>query len=399
MNYKELFPIFKNNKELVYLDTAATSQKPKSVLEAVWNYNVNHNANPNRGGYKLGVKSTNLFLEGKKKVADFINAQSDEIVFTKGATESLNLLAYSYGLNELKEGDEILVGITSHHSNLVPWQEVSKKTGCKLKYIHLKDDGDLDLEDLSQKLNRNTKLVTISHGVNTTGVIHPVKSLVSLVREKTEAKIILDVAQTISHIKLDVKELDIDFAVFSGHKMFGPMGIGGLYAKKEIIEKMEPFLFGGDMIEFVEKEDSTYRTDFQKFEGGTQNIEGVVGLSAAIDFIEEIGMGKIHCYENEILNYATEKLKGLEGVKLYCDAAPHKTPVIAFNIEGVHPHDVAQVLDLQNVAIRTGHHCTQPLMKYLEIPSCCRVSFSIYNTFEDIDKLVESLEKVISYFR
>lgn len=399
MNYKELFPIFENNKELVYLDTAATSQKPKSVLEAVWNYNINYNANPNRGGYKLGVKSTNLFLGGKKKVADFINAQSDEIIFTKGATESLNLLAYSYGLNELKEGDEILVGISSHHSNLVPWQEVSKKLRCKLKYIVLKADGDLDLEDLSEKLNENTKLVTISHGVNTTGVIHPIKDVVSLVREKTEAKIILDAAQTISHIKLDVKELDIDFLVFSGHKMFGPMGIGGLYAKKEMIEKMKPFLFGGDMIEFVEKENSTYRTDFQKFEGGTQNVEGVVGLSAAIDFIEEIGLGNIHSYEDEILNYATEKLKGLEGIKLYCDTVSHKTPVIAFNVEGVHPHDVAQVLDLKNVAIRTGHHCTQPLMKYLEVPSCCRASFSIYNTFEDIDKLVEGLEKVISYFK
>ncbi|TDT69882.1 cysteine desulfurase/selenocysteine lyase [Hypnocyclicus thermotrophus] len=396
--HKNKFPIFENNRELVYLDSAATTQKPKEVLDAMYNYNIYNNASPNRGSYKLSLEATNLYKESKKNVATFIGAESEEIIYTKSATESLNLISYVLE-KELKKNDEILVGISSHHSNLVPWQELAKRKNIVLKYIYLDKNGEFDLSDLKNKLSNNTRLVTFSYAVNTTGVVHDVKKIINLIKTfNTNIKIIVDGAQIVLHKNIDVKKLDIDFFVFSAHKMFGPIGIGVLYIKKELIEKLPPFLYGGDMIEFVEETKSIYKNNYEKYEGGTQSVELAVGLSAAIEFINKIGIKKIETYEKELHDYLLSKLKELDFIEIYFENQKNKTPVIAFNVKNVHSHDVSQILDMNNIAIRTGHHCTQPLMKYLNIPSCCRVSLSIYNTENDINKLIKSLYKVKEIF-
>jgi cysteine desulfurase/selenocysteine lyase len=396
--YKNEFPIFENNKELVYLDSAATTQKPKDVLDAIYNYNIYNNASPNRGSYKLSLEATNLYKESKKTVADFIGAKTDEIIYTKSATESLNLISYVLE-SEFETGDEILVGISSHHSNLVPWQELSKRKKLTLKYIYLDENGNFDLNDLKNKLSENTKLITFSYAVNATGVIHDVEKIIKIIKSyNNNIKIVVDGAQIVLHKKIDVKKLDIDFFVFSAHKMFGPIGIGVLYMKNDLIKKLPPFLYGGDMIEYVEETNTTYKDNYEKYEGGTQSVELAVGLSAAIKFINKIGIENIEKYEKELHDYLLEKLNELDFVEIYFKNQKNKTPVVAFNVKNVHSHDVNQILDINNVAIRTGHHCTQPLMKYLNIPSCCRVSLSIYNTKNDIDKLVKSLYKVKEIF-
>lgn len=396
--YKNEFPIFENNKELVYLDSAATTQKPKDVLDAIYNYNIYNNASPNRGSYKLSLEATNLYKESKKTVADFIGAKTDEIIYTKSATESLNLISYVLE-SEFETGDEILVGISSHHSNLVPWQELSKRKKLTLKYIYLDENGNFDLDDLKNKLSENTKLITFSYAVNATGVIHDVEKIIKIIKSyNNNIKIVVDGAQIVLHKKIDVKKLDIDFFVFSAHKMFGPIGIGVLYMKNDLIKKLPPFLYGGDMIEYVEETNTTYKENYEKYEGGTQSVELAVGLSAAIKFINKIGIENIEKYEKELHDYLLEKLNELDFVEIYFKNQKNKTPVVAFNVKNVHSHDVNQILDINNVAIRTGHHCTQPLMKYLNIPSCCRVSLSIYNTKNDIDKLVKSLYKVKEIF-
>jgi cysteine desulfurase/selenocysteine lyase len=396
--YKNEFPIFENNKELVYLDSAATTQKPKDVLDAIYNYNIYNNASPNRGSYKLSLEATNLYKESKKTVANFIGAKIDEIIYTKSATESLNLISYVLE-SEFETGDEILVGISSHHSNLVPWQELSKRKKLTLKYIYLDENGNFDLNDLKNKLSENTKLITFSYAVNATGVIHDVEKIIKIIKSyNNNIKIVVDGAQIVLHKKIDVKKLDIDFFVFSAHKMFGPIGIGVLYMKNDLIKKLPPFLYGGDMIEYVEETNTTYKDNYEKYEGGTQSVELAVGLSAAIKFINKIGIENIEKYEKELHDYLLEKLNELDFVEIYFKNQKNKTPVVAFNVKNVHSHDVNQILDINNVAIRTGHHCTQPLMKYLNIPSCCRVSLSIYNTKNDIDKLVKSLYKVKEIF-
>ncbi len=397
MSYKKEFPIFDYHPNLVYLDSAATCQKPKVVIDAIYEYNIKYNASPNRGSYSLSVEATKIYNNAKDRVAKFINGKREEIIFTKSATEAFNLVASTYS-NFLNKGDTILIGITSHHSNIIPWQEIKNKKGINLEYIYLDESSEFDSNDLESKLKENVKIVTFSHGVNATGILHNVENIVKKVREKTSAIVILDICQSIAHKKIDVKDLDVDIAVYSAHKIFGPIGIGVLYMREELIEKLPPFLFGGDMIEFVEEQESTFKRDYEKFEGGTQNVEGAVGLDKALEFVDGIGLENIAKIEGELLKYAIKKLGELDFVTLYHYKNIEKTPVIAFNINGVHPHDVSQVADFHNVAIRTGHHCAQPLMKYMGIFGCCRASFSIFNTKEDIDKLVEALVKVADIF-
>ena len=396
--YRMEFPIFENNEKLVYLDSAATTQKPKQVLDAVYRYNVQSNANPGRGSYSLGVMAENEVERVRARLKEFLHAvNGEEVVFVKSATEGINHLANSIERLGIDEGDEILVGISSHHSNIVPWQELAKRCSGKLRYFHMDRDGNLDIDEIENLVNEKTKVVAFSHGVNATGIIHNPKAISEVVRRKSEALIIMDIVQTIGEGLVDVNEIDADAYVFSGHKMFAPMGTGGVVLKKDLLETLPPFLYGGDMIEFVESESSSFREGYEKFEGGTLNVEGIVGLGAAIDFIEGIGTEKIRGVKKDLHDYVVEKFKERCWIEMYHDKG-EKTGVVAFNVKGVHPHDVSQILDLESVCIRTGHHCAQPLMKHLGIPSCCRVSFSIYNTKADVDRLLGALHKVESLF-
>ena len=397
MNYKEKFPIFEG-RENYYLDTAATSQKPKVVIDKIREYYEKYNGNPGRGSHTLSVEASGLLDEARKTVQKFLNAKKrEEIIFTKNTTESINLIAYSYGMEFLKEGDEIILGISNHHANIVPWQFVAKKKNLTLKYVYLDENGQFDLNDFKKKLTNKTKIVSISAVVNVTGVIQPIEKIINMAHEKG-AIVIIDAAQSILHFRHDVQKLNADFLVFSGHKIFAPMGIGVLYGKKEILDKMPPFLYGGDMIEFVTEQESTFAPLPNKFEGGTNNVAGVVGLKAAIEFLEEIGYEKIDEIENELSNKMLKEMEKLGGIETYCTKNVDKVGVIAFNMKGVHSHDVAFILDSFNVAVRSGHHCAQPLMNYLGVPSCCRVSFSIYNTEKEIEKVIEGLKKVKEIF-
>ena len=336
----------------------------------------------------------------RKTVKKFINAKyPEEVIFTKNTTESINLIAYSYGLEFINENDEIILGISNHHANIVPWQFVAKKKNARIKFVYLTENGQFDIEDFKNKLSDKTKLVAISAVVNVTGVIQPIKEIIEIARNKNKnIRILVDAAQSMLHFKHDVQKLDADFLVFSGHKLFTPMGIGVMYGKKDILDKMPPFLYGGDMIEFVTEEESTFAPLPNKFEGGTQNVEGAVTLEEAINFIEEISYEKINEIENSLTEIALEKLKKLDFVETYFTKDVERAGIIAFNVKNVHSHDVAFILDSYNVAVRSGHHCAQPLMKYLGVPSCCRASFSIYNNEEDIDKLIEGLLKVKEVF-
>lgn len=382
------------NKDLVYLDNAATSQRPIQVLDAIRDYYINSNANPHRGAYKLSYESTQAYENTRKKVSDFINAESEkEIVFVRNATEALNLIAYSYGLSSLKEGDEILISVAEHHSNLVSWQTVAEKTGAKLNYFYLNDDYSFDLEDYEKKLNENTKLVAFTAASNVLAMTVPIKEMI----EKAKAygaKVVLDGAQYTAHHKVDVRDLGCDFYVFSGHKLLAPMGVGVLYGRLDLLEAMPPFLYGGDMIEYVYEDRTTFAPVPEKFEAGSQNVEAVVGLAAAIDYLENLGMDEIEKREKDLVDYCAKKMGQLDYVDMYYPKNNPKGPNIAFNIKGVHPHDVASILDYYNVAVRSGHHCTQVLHRYLGINSSCRVSFSFYNTYEEIDKFIAGLDKV-----
>ena len=398
MNYKNKFPIF-SNIENHYLDTAATSQKPKVVLDKIREYYEKYNGNPGRGSHKLSVEAQSLLSNARECVRKFINAKrAEEVIFTKNTTESINLVAYTYGMNFINENDEIILGISNHHANIVPWQFVAKQKKAKLKYIYLTENGQFDLEELKSKISDKTKIVAVSAVVNVTGVIQPVKEIIEIVHSKN-ALVLVDAAQSILHFKHDVQELDADFLVFSGHKIFAPMGIGVMYGKKEILDKMPPFLYGGDMIEFVTEQESTFAQLPNKFEGGTQNVEGAVTLEEAIKFICEIGYEKIEKIEENLANKALEELNKLDFVETYFTKDVERTGVIAFNVIGVHSHDVAFILDSFDVAVRSGHHCAQPLMKYIGVASCCRASFSIYNDESDIQKLIEGLLKVKEVFK
>ena len=397
MNYRKEFPIFQN-VENHYLDTAATSQKPKRVLDRIIEYYEKYNGNPGRGSHTLSIGASELLNDARETVKKFINAEkTEEIIFTKSTTESINLIAYSYGMEFINEGDEIVLGISNHHANIVPWQFVAKKKKAKIKYVDLDDYGQFDLNDLKYKLSDRTKIVSVSGVVNVTGVIQPVKEIIEAAHRRN-IPVLIDAAQSILHFRHDVQEWDADFLVFSGHKLFAPMGIGVMYGKKDILDKMPPFLYGGDMIEFVTEQDSTFAPLPNKFEGGTQNVEGAVALKEAINFIEEIGYEKIDRIEKDLVMKALFEIKRLGFVETYCTENVEKTGIIAFNVKGVHSHDVAFILDSYHVAVRSGHHCAQPLMNYMDIQSCCRVSFSIYNDDEDIAKLIEGLKKIKEVF-
>ncbi|MBQ7602593.1 MAG: cysteine desulfurase [Clostridia bacterium] len=393
------FEILKNN-QFAYLDSGATSQHPNCVLSAVHDYYTQSNANPHRGAYSLSLRATKMYDEAREKVAALINSPApQQIIFTKNATESLNLIAYSYGLNNLKAGDEVVLSIMEHHSMIVPWQMVCKKTGAALKYLYLDDDFKIKQSEIEQKITKNTKIVGISSVSNVLGTINDVQSIIKKAHS-VGAIVIVDISQSIAHMPFDVQKTDADFAVFSSHKMFGPMGVGVLYGKKQLLDNMQPFLLGGDMIEYVTEQDTTYAPLPNKFEAGTQNAGGVVGLGAAVDYINSIGYENISKIEKQLMQYAMQKMSALPFVKLYCtkDSKCH-SGVISFNIPGLHPHDVASWLDKFDVFIRSGHHCAQPLHNYLGIQSSCRVSLSVYNTTQDVDKLVDALQKIYEKFK
>ncbi|WP_077611289.1 aminotransferase class V-fold PLP-dependent enzyme [Clostridium sp. Marseille-P2415] len=391
------FPILavpENGKRLIYLDNAATTPKPLPVLRAVEEYYSHDNANPHRGVYELSVRATDAHEGARKTVAEFLNADPDEIIFTQNTTESLNLTAYSYGLEFLTKGDEIALSVAEHHSNLVPWQRVARATGAKLVYIYPGPDGRLTEEELDKKITSRTRLVAIAQVSNVLGIKVPVESIVRRAHGQG-AVVVLDCAQSAPHLPVDVKALDVDFAAFSGHKLYAPMGIGVLYGKKELLEKMPPFLSGGDMISSVHEQSVTYAEVPRCFEAGTRNVGGEVGLAAAIRYIQSLGWEKIQSHEQSLMARALEGLSKLSHVTVYGDPRPQgRYGVISFNVEGVHPHDTATVLDADGITVRAGHHCAQPLMDFLGINACVRASFAVCNTAEDVDAFLNSVENV-----
>lgn len=395
---KKDFPIFDNNS-MVYLDSGATSQRPRQVIQKIEEFYQNENANPHRGSYKLSMEATEAYEGARAKVAQFIHAKhTEEIIFTKNATEALNLIAYSYGMDNVKKGDEVVISIMEHHSNLVPWQKVTKVKEGTLKYMYINENYELDRAEIEKKITKQTKIVGIAQVSNVLGTINPVKEIIEIAH-KNGAVVVVDVSQSIPHMKIDVQDLDADFVVFSGHKMLAPLGIGVLYGKKNLLNNMTPFLMGGDMIEYVYEQETTFAPIPNKFEAGTQNAGGAVGLAAAIDYINSIGYENIHAIETEVLGYAMEELKKLDYVDVYStNCLDHHSSVISFNIKGIHPHDVASILDSVNVAIRSGNHCAQPLLRFLKLDSTCRASFSFYNTKEDVDRLIAGIKKTHDMF-
>ncbi|MGG1676890.1 cysteine desulfurase [Neobacillus sp. NRS-1170] len=405
MNIGEIrkqFPILDqevNGKPLVYLDSSATSQKPLKVIETVEKYYREINSNVHRGVHTLGTRATDAYEGAREKVRKFINAKSiQEVIFTRGTTTSINTVAASYAAANLMEGDEIVITYMEHHSNIIPWQQVARRTGAQLKYIPLQEDGTISLEDVRATVTPNTKVVSVMQVSNVLGVINPVKEIAQIAHENG-AIMVVDGAQSAPHMKIDVQDLDCDFFAFSGHKMCGPTGIGVLYGKKHLLEKMEPIEFGGEMIDFVQLYESTWKELPWKFEGGTPIIAGAVGLGAAIDFLNEVGLDNIAEHEHKLAAYALEKMSTVEGMTIYGPLDPAKRAgLVTFNLADVHPHDVATVLDAEGIAVRAGHHCAQPLMRWLKASATARASFYLYNTEEDIDKLVEGLVKTKEYF-
>ena len=394
------FPILDqivNDEPLVYLDNAATTQKPKAVLEAVNRYYQEDNANVHRGVHTLAERATASYEAARETVRRFINASlTKEVLFTRGTTTGLNWIG-RFAEEILEEGDEVLISIMEHHSNILPWQEACRKTGAKLVYAYLKDGG-LDLEDFRKKLTDRTKFVSITHASNVLGVINPIQELAQLAHEKG-AIMVVDGAQSVPHMKIDVQKLDADFFVFSGHKMAGPTGIGVLYGKEHYLNQMSPVEFGGEMIDFVYEQSATWKELPWKFEAGTPNMAGAIGLAAAIDYLEAIGMDAIEHHEQELIAYVFPKLQAIEGLKIYGSQDLEKrSGVISFNLGNLHPHDLATALDYEGLAVRAGHHCAQPLIQYLEVPATARASFYFYNTKEDCDKLVEALIKTKEFF-
>lgn len=392
------FPIFENDPNLVYLDSAATTHKPKAVIEAITNQLAFENGSPHRGAHKASVMATQIYGSAKKAVAAFIGARSDrEIIFTKNATEALNLVAFSYGLDQIKAGQNIVVAISSHHSNLVPWQRVAKTVGAELRYLYLDSNGSFTKESLAA-IDQHTALVSCPIISNAYGLLHDVKTLVALAR-KNGAVIVLDAAQAVGHSPVNVLELDCDFLAFSGHKLFAPQGIGVLYGKSEVLETMTPFMGGGDMIEYVTEQETTFAGIPDRFEAGTQNVTGAAGLLAAINYINAVGLANIESHEKALVTYALKRLSELPYISIIGPATEEgRGSLITFKVEGVHPHDVASLLDVKGIAIRAGHHCCQPLMQYLNEPATCRVSFSIYNELSDVDALIEGLKYVREVF-
>jgi cysteine desulfurase/selenocysteine lyase len=392
---KKDFPIFFDS-DLVYLDNAATTQKPQSVLDEVDSLYREANANVHRALYSLGSEATERFENSRKKVAKYIGANSEkEIVFTSGTTESINLLARSIG-NTLKPGDEILISEMEHHSNIVPWQMTAQRTGATLKYLSIKETGELDISNPEKYFTSNTKIISLTHMSNVLGTINPIKKL-SAKAHQVGAIMIVDGAQGASHLPMDVQDLGCDFYAFSGHKMLGPTGIGVLWGKTEHLEEMDPFMGGGEMIDTVTMESSTWNDIPYKFEAGTPNFAQAVGLGAAIDYLQNIGMDNIAAHEQMLIEYALGKLNQIDGLRIH-GSAKDRGGVISFNIDGIHPHDLAQFLNEDNIAIRVGHHCAQPLLKTLGETATARMSFYIYNDESDVDKFCESLVTIKNYF-
>jgi len=392
------FPIFAD-RSLVYLDSAATTQKPKQVIYAVSDFYSNYYANVHRGIYELSMKATEAYHSARQKVANFINTSDwRSIVFTSGTTESINLVAYSWARKNLKNGDEILITEMEHHSNIVPWQLVAEETGLILKYIPINSDGTLDLSKIDELITKKTKIVSVIHQSNVFGTVNPIKNIIDQAKQ-VGAITVIDAAQSIPHSHVDVQDLDCDFLVFSGHKMLGPTGIGVLYGKTELLDSMTPFMGGGDMINSVTMTESTWNDIPYKFEAGTPKIAQAIGLGAAIDYINEIGLTNIQNYVKHLLNIALDKLRIIDGLTIYGHQVGKSSSVISFNFDDVHPHDLAQFLDQDGIAVRAGHHCAQPIMDRLGVSSTIRVSFYLYNTEEEIDKLCTSLKKTANFFK
>ncbi|WP_172373105.1 cysteine desulfurase [Sporosarcina jiandibaonis] len=402
IDIRKHFPILEqeiNGHPLVYLDSAATSQKPQQVIDAISNYYEKDNSNVHRGVHTLGNQATEAYEGARDKVRDFINAKSrEEIIFTRGTTTSINIVAQSYGRANVGEGDEIVITHMEHHSNIIPWQQLAREKGAVLKFIDLEADGTITLEKVREVVTERTKIVSIMHVSNVLGTVNPIKEITEIAHENG-AIMVVDGAQAAPHMKVDVQHLDCDFYAFSGHKMVGPTGIGVLYGKKELLNKMEPVEFGGEMIDFVGLYESTWKELPWKFEGGTPIIAGAVGLGAAIDYLEEIGLDNVEKHEQHLAEYAMNRMSEVEGITIYGPLEPEKrASLITFNLNDVHPHDLATVLDMHGIAVRAGHHCCQPLMKWLDVSATARASFYIYNTEEDVDRLVDGLRIAKEYF-
>ena len=399
---KSYFPILNqevNGHPLVYLDSAATSQKPIQVIEALSNYYHFDNSNVHRGVHTLGNRATESYEGAREKVRNFISAKStQEIIFMRGTTTAINTVAQSYGSANVQEGDEIVITYMEHHSNIIPWQQLAKQKGAVLKYVDLEEDGTLSLEKVRATITERTKIVSIMYVSNVLGTMNPIKEITKIAHENG-AIMVVDGAQAAPHLRLDVQDLDCDFLAFSGHKMCGPTGIGVLYGKKELLEQMEPVEFGGEMIDFVGLYDSTWKELPWKFEGGTPIIAGAVGLAAAIDFLEEIGLDEIEKHEHELASYAMDRMSTIKGLSIFGPKDPgERAGIVTFNLDDVHPHDVATVLDMNGIAVRAGHHCAQPLMKWLQVTATARASFYVYNSVDDIDRLVTGLNTAKEYF-
>ncbi|MHC8515984.1 cysteine desulfurase [Sporosarcina sp. ITBMC105] len=397
------FPILDqeiNGHPLVYLDSAATSQKPQQVIDALTNYYKLDNSNVHRGVHSLGNRATEGYEGAREKVRKFINAKStQEVIFMRGATTALNTVAQGFGRQNVGEGDEIVITPMEHHSNIIPWQQLAKEKGAVLKYIDLEEDGTLSLEKVRETVTERTKIVSVMYVSNVLGTMNPIQEIAEIAHAHG-AVMVVDGAQAAPHLKIDVQKLDCDFLAFSGHKMCGPTGIGVLYGKKSLLNAMEPVEFGGEMIDFVGLYESTWKELPWKFEGGTPIIAGAIGLGAAIDFLEAIGLDEIERHEHELAAYAMDKMSAIEGLEIYGPKDPGKRAgLVTFNLDNVHPHDVATVLDMNGIAVRAGHHCAQPLMKWLKVSATARASFYVYNTEEDVDRLVEGLRIAKEYFQ
>ncbi|MBI2650555.1 cysteine desulfurase [Candidatus Woesearchaeota archaeon] len=391
------FPILQrkvHNKPLVYFDNAATSQKPKQVIDALNFYYNNYNANVHRSIHQLGEEATAAYEKAREKIAEFINAQYQEIIFTKNSTEGLNLIAYSL-TSSLKPGDEIVISQLEHHSNFVPWQQMAKHLGLKLKFIKINEEAELDENSIRETITKNTKIVSVNHISNAIGTINPVEEITKIAHENG-ALMVVDGSQSAPHMPLDMKKINSDFYVFTGHKMLGPTGVGVVYGKKELLENMRPFLYGGEMINEVKFEDTTFNQLPWKFEAGTPNIAEGIGLGVAVDYLKKVGMKQIFERDREIVDYAMERMKNIDGITIY--GPKERGSIISFNVHGVHAHDVSQILDSEGVAIRAGHHCCMPLMSVLGVTATARASFYLYNTEQEIDTFINAIHKVKKVF-
>jgi cysteine desulfurase/selenocysteine lyase len=399
VNLRADFPLLVNNPGLHYLDSAATSQKPRVVLDALRDFYETSNANPHRGAYALSVRATEVYHQSRVRIAEFLGVRdSDCLIFTRGTTEGLNLVAGSWGMANVSTGDEIVVTAMDHHANFVPWQALAMRRGAKFRVCELTPDGKIDLDFLSGLLNKRTKIVAFGHVSNALGTINPIAEIARLVRDKTDAILVCDGAQSAPHFPVSFDSLGVDFYAFSGHKMLGPMGIGGLIGKREMLEEMPPYQTGGDMIEFVHDDRTTWNVLPHKFEAGTPNAANAVGLAAAVEYLDGIGMERVRSHERALMTAAQQRLEAIEGLHIYGPPASERSGVLSFTLGDVHPHDLATILDGEGVCIRAGHHCAQPLMRRLDVPATARASFYVYNDESDIEALVAGIHKAREIF-